>query len=454
MEWIFTALLVVSVFFPVLHLLHSVPLFKCRSVQTNALNPVNGMSILIPCYNEKMILPVSIHHSKQVTRSKTEIFYINDGSTDGSMDLLSASLDLIPCRLNPTAKLLFAPVISCYQSRRFPHIFVIDKQNGGKADALNAGISFARYDLVITLDADSILSDTALPIVDATFQNKNVVAAGGMVHVLQTKDKYAPGKLDVKKTNWLIRAQMFDLMKAFYVTKVSLAQFRALSIISGAFGVFRKDVLETVGGYRKTIGEDIDITLRIQQYVSDQPDKQLVFLPEAVCYTELPENGRDVFKQRVRWQKAFIDCLIHFAPFFVRTFFRKPVSFFCIFETFIGGTLAAYAVSLIVIQQAYYAPASFLDHVLFYFIVTSMFGLVYDTAALLLSRYYGICFHKTDWTAVLAGILFDVMVFRYLNMLYVMYGSIAYFFNRHSWNKVNRTGRRYETVSTARERSV
>lgn len=432
-----------SILFPVLHLFYSTP--SQRGMHDQKPADSKGISVLIPCFNEAAIIQTSIDHIQSLSYPSYEVIYINDGSNDKTFALLQEKLGLIECQKPALSQLAHKSIHGVYQSDFLPHVFVINKENGGKADSLNAGIEYASYDIVVTLDADSILSDDALPLANEAFQAPDVIAAGGMVHVLQTKADGHFGRLSLKNVNWLIRAQMFDLMKGFYITKVSLARFRALSIISGAFGIFDKRVLLEVGGYRTTLGEDIDITLRIQRYISDHPVKRIVFLPEAVCYTELPENNRDVFKQRVRWQKAFVDCIIHFAPFFIRTLFRKPVSFFCVFETFIGGTVTAYVITVMLIQQLALGSMSVMEHLILYAAVTMIFGLFCDVIAITRSHHYGVCFNKGEKGRLLTGILFDVTIFRFLNLFYVMYGTIAYFFNRNGWNKVARTGRSYKT---------
>lgn len=315
--------------------------------------------------------------------------------------------------------------------------------NGGKADALNAGIEYSSNELDVTLDADTIMTDHSLPAINETFEEQNVVAAGGMVHVLQTKMKNPFSGLTLRGTNLLIRAQALDFLRAFYITKVSHARLGALSIISGAFGIFRKKVLLSVGGYRATIGEDIDITLKIQRHIAGQKDKKVTFIPDAVCYTELPENIWDLFKQRIRWQKAFIDCVIHFRSFLGKNLFRSPVSFFYIFEAFISGTLAVYFMTSIFVVDGFALHSSILEYVLIYVLYIFIFGLVYDMVAIGMGEYYGYAFQEKDTYPLLVTILFDIFIFRMVTMACVAYGSIAYFFNR-DWNKVSRTGREYQ----------
>ncbi|TDL31030.1 glycosyltransferase family 2 protein [Jeotgalibacillus sp. S-D1] len=455
MEIMITVFFLLSVTFPVLHLYHCLPMFSestegsRRSSKLkqwmieNGHEDEKGMSILVPCYNEQVIIETSIESMRQLAYKKFEVIYINDGSTDGTMPHLNKLLQLKPSSMTPEGKLSFEKINGFYQSELYPNIYVIDKANGGKADSLNAGIEYASNEVVITLDADTILVHNALSAVNDTFQDEDVVAAGGMVHVLQTKTDKPLNRLSLLYANMLIRIQVLDFMKAFYISKRSLVRFKALAVISGAFGIFRKQVLLDVGGYRNTIGEDIDITLRVQKFISKYKHLRISFISEAVGYTELPEKWKDLTKQRVRWQKAYIDCVIHFWAFFVKTLFTKPVSFFYIFESFLIGTLASYMMTVIVITNMITDPQnSYLNYVFFYMFWILLFGLVYDLVALWLGRYYGFKFDLKDGLRLITAILFDIFIYRFVTMYFVMYGSISYFFNK-KWNKVDRTGRSY-----------
>ncbi|WP_173916893.1 glycosyltransferase family 2 protein [Halobacillus sp. Marseille-Q1614] len=442
--WI-TIFFLVSVTFPVLHLYHCLPFFRDtntkQSVQGD--DKEQGVSILVPCFNEQGIIETSVENMKSLPYSQFEVLYINDGSTDNTMTYLDDFLKLKPCSLSPHCKISHEKIEGIYQSELYPHIFVLDKVNGGKADALNAGIEYSAKDLIITLDADTILTDKALTAVNHEFKDENVVAAGGMVHVLQTKTNNPLERLSLRHANMLVRVQVLDFLKAFYISKLSLVRFKALAVISGAFGIFNKQVLFDVGGYRKTIGEDIDITLRIQRYIAKHKKMRISFIEDAVGYTELPETWKDLTKQRLRWQKAYVDCVIHFGSFFGKTLFSKAVSFFYIFETFLVGTLASYAMTGIVIYNMMENPEnSFLDYAFFYLFFIFLFGVVYDLVALGMNKHHGFSFQKKDILRLLSAILFDIFIYRFVSMYFVMYGSISYFFNK-KWNKVARTGRSY-----------
>ncbi|MFC0561035.1 gamma-glutamyltransferase [Halalkalibacter alkalisediminis] len=437
--------------FPVLHLFHCLPWFRSKGEEIQeGFTTEKGISILVPCYNEQGIIETSVNSMKSLSYSKFEVVYINDGSNDQTMVLLNEYLKLIPCTRIPYRKLSHTKVRNCYQSELYPHIYVVDKTNGGKADALNAGIEYSSQDVIVTLDADTILTDTALPAINKKFEDPNIVAAGGMVHILQTKTSRPLSRMSLLHTNLLVRLQMLDFLKAFYITKISLARFHALAIISGAFGIFRKQALLDVGGYRTTVGEDIDITLKMHRYISKRKNKKIILIPEAICYTELPETFKDFFKQRVRWQKAYIDCLIYFRSFFAKSLFSRAVSFFYIFEAFLAGTISAFIMlGIFVINAIYYPPESYTQYVFLYLVYLFLFSVVYDLVSIGMSRYYGFKFGKNDGFRLCTAIAIDVLVYRIVILYIVLYGSIAYFFN-HDWNKVARTGRNYQTESKSK----
>jgi poly-beta-1,6-N-acetyl-D-glucosamine synthase len=460
LDILITVFFILSVTFPVLHLYHCLPIFREEDERSKR-NPAikkwmiehgheeeQGLSILIPCYNETGIVETSVQSMVSLPYSEQEVTYINDGSTDDTMDLLDRLLELEPCSMTPDGNLAYEEVKGTYRSRLYPSFYVIDKKNGGKADALNAGIEYSNHDIVITLDADTILDDSALYAVNDTFKDDQIVGAGGMVHVLQTMPNDSSKRLSLRRANMLLRVQVLDFLKAFYISKLSLVRFKALAVISGAFGIFRKQAILDVGGYRNTIGEDIDITLRIQRLIAKNKNLRICFISEAVGYTELPETWRDLTKQRLRWQKAYIDCVIHFSSFFGKTLFSKAVSFFYIFESFLVGTIASYIMTGIVIVNMIFDPQNtYLNYLFYYMFWIFFFGVIYDLVAIRQAKHYGFTFSLKDGFRLVGAILFDIFIYRFVTMYFVMYGSISYFFNK-KWNKVSRTGRKYNQEGT------
>ncbi|MFC2947724.1 glycosyltransferase family 2 protein [Virgibacillus sediminis] len=448
MELFLIVLFYLCLFFPVLHLLHCLPWFAVQEEkEKNNPDKEKGISILIPCYNEAGIIETSVNSMKSLAYQNFEVIYVNDGSTDSTFKLLNKFLNLEKCWRMPLNKLDHQEVESIYQSKICPNIFVVNKVNGGKADALNAGIEFSSKEIVITLDADTVLTESALTTVNDKFDDENVVAAGGMVHVLQTKTKNPLSRLSISRANILVRVQMLDFLKAFYITKISLARFQGLAIISGAFGIFNKNLLIEVGGYRSSVGEDIDITLKIQRYISKKKNKKkrVILIDDAIGYTELPETWRDLFKQRIRWQKGYVDCLIYFLPFLVRTLFTRSVSFFYIIESFTVAVFAGYVTLGIFIYSAVINfSLTLLSFIILYLLYIVLFNFIYDLLVLKQVKRYGFSFHKKDRFRLFITIVYDIFVHRFVTMYFVMFGSIAYFFNK-DWKKVARTGRNYGT---------
>jgi cellulose synthase/poly-beta-1,6-N-acetylglucosamine synthase-like glycosyltransferase len=424
---------------------NALPIFLNRKKPAhNQVRKYNSMSILIPCYNEESIIETAISGMERIDYPAKEVIYINDGSQDGTLNILHNLLRLIPDDRKVARQLRYKNIKQFYKSSLYPNVYVIDKENGGKDDALNAGIEYAKNDLVVTLDADSILADDALLVLNKVFHDNDVIAAGGMVHALQgvrfNKNKVYRSLL----VNHVVRFQIFDFIKGFYINRVSLAKLDALSVISGAFGIFNKEILFNVGGYRKTLGEDIDITLKFQQYILKNRGKKMVFVPEAVCYTECPETWRDLFKQRVRWQKAFIDCIVHYFPMLIKTFLFRTVSFFFLIDSFVIGTIAIYITILNLGNMLITNLDGAKNLVLIYLIGAVSFNLIYSMIAVFLARYYGVRFRGKDKVRLAVTIVLDLVVYRFVTIFFVLYGTLAYFVNRNDWNKVARTGRTYE----------
>lgn len=453
MELFFFFLFLCSTLFPLFHMLHA---FFIEKVYKNERKPpirkIKKMTILIPCYNEQDILKTSIEGMIGLNYSSKEVIYINDGSSDQTMETLKSLLQLKSCSLEQENEgLLYEPIRGFYQSSKYPYIYVIDKENGGKADALNAGVQFASSELIVTLDADSILAENALGVVNHRFQDENVIAAGGMVHVLQgasTTNSAPDLTLNMKH---ILRFQLLEFIKGFYVFKTSLARLNALSVISGAFGIFKKDVLLKVNGFRKTIGEDIDITLKFQQYIMEHPHTKMISIPEALCYTECPETWRDLFKQRVRWQKAYVDCLLQYGKFFFTTFYHKPVSFFFVIEAFLVNTLIPYAVifSFLVGIAENEHNIDTLHSILIYMAGGIIGNVLYSLEAIHIAKKYNVSLGEKR--RLMTTIFLELLFYRFILIGILMYGTIAYFFNKHSWNKVSRTGRNYELANNTQK---
>lgn len=406
-----------------------------------------SMTILIPCYNEQSILQTTLEGLQNIDYGNHDIIFINDDSKDDTLLALKKMLDLQDALIRKNKRIDNAIVRGYYQSKKYPNISVIDKENGGKADSLNAALAFSDAQIVITLDADTVLQRNALHVVNNNFE-KNVIAAGGYVRVLQGANVSGKHKFSFKLKH-IVRFQTLEYAKGFGILKKSLSKVNAMMVISGAFGIFDRAILTEIGGYRKTIGEDIDITLKFQEYISRHPKEQykMTFIPEAVCYTECPENWKDLYKQRIRWQKAFVDCIIRYKAMFTKTMFTNPLSFFVVFDSFLVGTVASY-VSLgsmlyIIINPFDQIP----KFAIFLLLYSTFISVIWNVVAFASNRKMNVHYNKRDIPRMAGTIILDLVFFRFLGMIYIVLGTIMYFFNKHDWNKVARTGTVYSLPS-------
>ncbi|MBC7600263.1 MAG: glycosyltransferase family 2 protein [Polaromonas sp.] len=272
-----------------------------------------GISLLVPAYNEEATIIASVRSMFQLTYSDFEIVVINDGSRDNTLEVLKREFALLPFPEAPRDGLVTKPVRGTYRSLKYPNLRVVDKENGGKADSLNAGINAARHPLFCGVDADSILSRDSLQRVAKPFlTHPDMVATGGTVRVAngcEVTDGFLT-KVGLPTNIWAL-FQVVEYLRAFLFGRLGWSKINAMLIISGAFGLFRTDVVTAVGGYRaNTIGEDMELVVRIHRMLRQQGKTyRIEFVPEPVCWTEAPEDRKTLKNQRVRWQRGLSESL-------------------------------------------------------------------------------------------------------------------------------------------------
>jgi cellulose synthase/poly-beta-1,6-N-acetylglucosamine synthase-like glycosyltransferase len=271
------------------------------------------VSLIVPAYNEAVTIVSSVRSLLQLHYPQFEIVVVNDGSRDGTLAELQRAFSLV---LVPEAfriRLRTMPVRAVYRSRTHPELRVIDKENGGKADALNAGINGARYPLFCALDADSILQRDSLQRVVLPFlEDPTTVASGGVVRLAngcEVSDGFIvrPGV----PRNPLALVQVVEYLRAFLFGRLGWSPLNAVLVISGAFGLFDKETVIVAGGYRTdTVGEDMDLVVRLHRMLRrDGRPYRIAFVPDPVCWTEAPERWRVLRSQRIRWQRGLSESL-------------------------------------------------------------------------------------------------------------------------------------------------
>ncbi len=271
------------------------------------------VSLLVPAYNEAPTIVAALWSMLQLEYPSFEIVVVNDGSTDATLEVLKRELDLRPF---PEATRISVPtrrVRGRYRSERFRNLRVIDKENGGKADALNAAINSARSPLVCVVDADSVLQrDSLSRAVRPFLEDATTIACGGTIRIANGC-RVSEGFLEQVglPRSWLVRIQVVEYFRAFLFGRLGWSPLNAMLIISGAFGVFRREAVVAAGGYRTdTVGEDMDLVVRLHRTfrLSGTPYR-IVFVPDPICWTEAPESLRVLRAQRMRWQRGLLESL-------------------------------------------------------------------------------------------------------------------------------------------------
>lgn len=424
-----------------------VPLFSVKKISTLIkADKEKSISILIPAFNEEKVILNCLQGIINVNYKNYEAIFINDGSSDQTLPLLMHHLQLEPTHKRlPALKIPHEPVNEVYQSQRYPNIYVIDKGNGGKADALNAGIEYLKKEIVVTLDADSILDPHSLQVMNSSFINEKIIGAGGMVQIAQgTRGDFLKPE-PTFLTSGIIRYQIVNYMTDFYMHKYTQMKMKSITVISGAFGAFKKDILFEIGGFRKTVGEDMDITLRIQCLIKTKyKDCKVIYSPQAICYTECPATYKDLFSQRIRWQKAFIDCLIRYkSSFFKKLGFR--LSIFLLIDSLILGMLCAFPIAFIPIMLIFNSDQYMI--VLGFLTVTFFLGNYQRMTTLIVSRRLGLHYTKLDYLKIAIFTPLEIMTYRLLGVAFVITGTVMYFKNKDKWNVARRVGTNNQTYS-------
>ncbi|MEK7388784.1 MAG: glycosyltransferase [Elusimicrobiota bacterium] len=277
---------------------------------------VPPISVLAPAYNEEKSVVMSVHSLLRLEYRQFEVIVINDGSSDGTLDALIQAFALKKVARQYFPRIPTRPVRAIYRSQRVRNLLVIDKENGGKADSLNAGINTSTCPLFCCIDADSILEKDSLLTIAHPFLEaySEVVATGGLVRVANGCKIKDGEVLEVRTSGrWLVDFQIVEYFRAFLSGRTGLSKLNCLLVISGAFGLFKKEPVIEAGGYRHdVVGEDMELVVRLHRMMRDaKRTYQIKFLPDPVCWTEVPESMRVLSRQRNRWQRGLAESLFH-----------------------------------------------------------------------------------------------------------------------------------------------
>jgi cellulose synthase/poly-beta-1,6-N-acetylglucosamine synthase-like glycosyltransferase len=406
------------------------------------------ITIIAPAHNEERSIRVAIRNLLALDYPELEIIVVNDGSQDRTLQELCEEFRLRLVRAVYVAEVKSAPIRGLYRSDVDSRLLIVDKKAGGsKADAVNAGLNAATSPYVCIVDSDSVLERDALlrimvPILE---DPKRVVAVGGIVRVLNGSEIEDGQLRRVRLPRKSIEAiQVIEYLRAFLIGREAWAQGNMLTIISGAFGVFRTDLVRAVGGYRaSSIGEDMDVVARMHRHLREKKaEYQIRFVPDPMCWTEVPSDLRSLGRQRARWQKGLLDVLwpnrdMLFRPRYGRIgCFALP--YLWLFELFapimevVGITTIILAAFLGVLSREF-------------FLQFLIFGYAFATVISIGSVLQEEVTYKryNDWKDVVRLVsycFFEHFPYRQLNMIWRLQGLWQYLRGDHEWKPLKRKG--------------
>jgi cellulose synthase/poly-beta-1,6-N-acetylglucosamine synthase-like glycosyltransferase len=273
------------------------------------------IAIIAPAHNEENSIRVAVRNLLQLDYPELEVIVVNDGSQDRTLEELREEFRLRLVRAVYVPEAQSAPVRGLYRSDADARLLVVDKEPGGsKADAVNAGLNAVNSPYVCVVDADSVLERDALLriMIPILADPKRVVAVGGIIRVLNGSEIQGGTLRRVRLPRKGIEViQVIEYLRAFLIGREAWAQGNMLTIISGAFGLFRTDLVRAVGGYRsRAIGEDFDLVARLHRHLLEKgADYHIRFVPDPMCWTEVPSDLKSLGRQRARWQKGLLDVL-------------------------------------------------------------------------------------------------------------------------------------------------
>ena len=410
------------------------------------------ISIILPAYNEEKTIVESVYSLLFLHYPLYELIVVNDGSKDDTLKILKKSFDLLKTDYVFRRAIPTEPVIDIYVSRTFKNLIVVDKKNGGKADALNVGINISRFPYFCAIDADTILGEDALSKLIRPFIHapEKTIAVGGVIKAANNAE-IQRGRL-IKEglpRNILVLLQTVEYARAFFMGRMGLSTLNSLLIISGAFGLFRKeDVLEAGGYKRGSLGEDMMLVVKLHKIKKEKKEKYRVsFVPDTVSWTEIPSTFKVLRRQRIRWQVGLLESLFENRKMFFNPRYGKiglfafPFYFFSEvvspFLEIFGYGILAYG---ILINQF------FLPHIISFIVLTYGYGLLHSAIGLVLEYYaLGKGIPVKNLLIRTLSTLIEPFFYRQINIAYKLAGIFKFFSKKREWGAMERIGFKKET---------
>lgn len=410
-----------------------------RYAQSQNLLPI---SLIVPARNEQENIVQNVRDLLNLEYPQFEVIVVNDGSTDDTHRRLIDAFGLYPIEAAVQVKIPTREIHGVYYNPDYPNLYYIDKENGGKSDSLNAGINLAQYPLFACLDADSRIERDALLVLGSEFlKDTTTVVVGGFVRIANGSviENGEWKRFDLPK-RMVERFQIVEYFRSFLAGRLSWG--KALLIVSGAFGVFNKQVVIDAGGYKtNTIGEDMEIVVRIHRFMRSHKRPYTVkFCPEAVCWTQGPMSMRDLQSQRRRWQIGLFDTLKSHIGMTLNPRYRTvgllSIPYSWLFE-FLGT--AVETLGYFIIPFSLLMGELNLYFFILYFLLAVMLGILISIGGVILEQYTRKgCMSSQQAMKLSLYAILENFGYRQAVTLFRFGGLVRYRKYKGSWGKIQR----------------
>ncbi len=409
-----------------------------------------SISIVAPAFNESKTIVENVRALLSLYYNNFDVIVINDGSTDDSLEKIISAYDLEKVNYFFDYRIPCKRIRGVYKSknRSFHNLTVIDKVNGGKADALNAGINVSRRQLVCSIDVDSIMEPDALlkmvkPFMEET--DRKVIGTGGVVRIANSCDIQGG---QIKRVHlpkkFYARVQVLEYTRAFLMGRMAWARLDGLLLISGALGMFDREIVIKCGGYSiHTVGEDMELVVRMRRYMSEKGEKyKVTYIPDPLCWTEVPSTLKILGRQRNRWTRGTVETLFAHKRIFLRPKYKVfgmlgyPYWFF--FE-WLAPIIEFFALIFFIFYVIFGSPNWPFFILLFIFVYT--FSVSLSIWAVLFEE---MTFHKyekkRDVLKLIGTAFLEPFLFHPLTVLWAIKGNWDYLLGDKGWGKMDREG--------------
>lgn len=414
------------------------------------------LSLIAPAYNEAMTIEENVQSLLSLNYNNFEVIVVNDGSRDNTLQLLIKAYGLVAVDNEVAGEIPTKQIIQVYKSRNkaFKKLTVIDKVNGGKADALNVGINFSENPYVVCIDVDCILEKDALlklakPYLELS--DSRMIATGGVVRIANSCTSDGGRLVKIRAPQkYLPRIQVLEYLRAFLLGRMAWSKLDGLLLISGAFGMFDKEIAIKAGGYNPaTVGEDMELVVRMRRYMIENNFKYSVFyIPDPICWTEAPESFTVFKKQRSRWTRGTMETLWAHRKMFLNPRYKIlgiiSIPYWTFFE-YLAPLLEITGI-IVSIYLIYYGLISW-KLLLLVTVMVYVFAVLISCLALLTEEYtYSQYTRIKDFKRLLVAAFIEPFCFHPVTVYAAVLGNWEKIRGKNGWGEMKRSGFKTKTV--------